>query len=211
MRKNFKTCLPAGFAELPEDSKAEYMCLRKQFSHEAKTMSKPQTISILPILERVKSFAQKGDHLDVQRCQVSGMMVSDGYILLNVSQLQMLIQRGKSWINASMARAGYWQHSNRTESINIIKKCIPPIASIPSLIRQWSVREHREQKSDDCPTPSEETQSGSSDSPSDEDGNDREENSKTQGAPQKTQLRLSLPPGFVNRSPLPLESFNQGC
>ncbi|KAH0785271.1 potassium/sodium hyperpolarization-activated cyclic nucleotide-gated channel 1 [Histomonas meleagridis] len=92
-------------------------------------------------LEKIKSYAIRGDGNDWKRCMNCGIFWLDNAILLNTRQLSILILKCKSSINGSFQKMGYNSSLGNTNFVNTLIEKYPAIKNYPIELKKWSVRE----------------------------------------------------------------------
>lgn len=82
-----------------------------------------------------------------RRCLVSGLVLFDGGIAVNIKQFKKLVRKCKTSINTSLKGMGYTIISGKASECDELLETIPCLRGNTAELRQWTVR-YKEEDSD---------------------------------------------------------------
>jgi hypothetical protein len=139
--------LPRFWGGLSTSDQGGYLALRAElamprFSNQ-RGRSKAQ---FRMMLDLIKAFVIRGDHEDLSRGLVCGMVWLSNGIAVNIQQLKLLSSKCKSSINGSFGALGYATMPSGADTAGELIQNFPFMKDQFSELRQWTIRRMQTEK-----------------------------------------------------------------
>ena len=135
--------VPKYFDLLSHEDREQYYQLQKTIHNENRARRNQKCQELQFILDKIKEYVNHDNENHTIRALVSGVAFFDGYIAINIPQLQTLIHKCKSSINTTLRALNYQLIHNRCDACPTFIQRFPQLHSQPSQLRLWTLRSNQ--------------------------------------------------------------------